>query len=153
MLSYLCCHSHLFYFALVASQLLLAWLTLLCRHVEEQRCPGLIRNNILLITTLHVSLRLDSHDELKYQAGSLTMQLTYVSSLIYSFTCHSSKGKTNSSRKGSLFELWLHSCEAALPLSDDWLLVFSPNKNDKNAFLPLIIALTCFCLPSVWTAL
>lgn len=32
------------------------------------------------------------------------------------------RGKTNSNWKGSLFQLQLHSCEAALPLSDDWLL-------------------------------
>lgn len=79
---------------------------------QSQRCSS-------FTAVKQVSVSLDSHDQLKYQPDSLTMQLRRVSFLIYSFTCPSSEGKTNSNWKGSLFQLQLQSCVAALPLSDD----------------------------------
>lgn len=67
-------------------------LTLPCRHMEEQWCPGLIQNNIIPITMLlFITSRKTQHSQsrqpwLKYQAVSLTIQLRYVSFVIYSFT-------------------------------------------------------------------
>lgn len=123
-------------------------LTLPCMHVEEQQCLSQ-RCSSLTTAVKQNSLR---QDKLQYQAESQTMQLRCVGFLIYSFACPSSERKTNSNQEGSLFQLQLHSFEAVLPLSDDGLLAFSLTKNDKNVFLPLIITLLCFCLPSVWTA-
>lgn len=78
------------------------------------------------------------------------MQLRYVSFVIYYFTCPSSSGKTNSNWKRSLFQLQLHSCEAALPLSDDWLLRYHSQRMIKMHFSPSLLRLRIFVYHLFW---
>lgn len=73
------------------------------------------------------------------------MQLRFISVLIYSLTCPSSERKKhNSNWKGSLFQLQLHSCDAALPFQMTDCQRSHSQRMIKMHFSPLLLLLRGF---------